>query len=105
MTAPSSPCDAVVIVGGGFGGLTAALSLRSRDPSIPIVLVEPRERFLFQPMLYELLSGEMQSWEVAPDYRDLLTSRQVAWSRPSTMFKNIWTWLLCWRPVVCLRSR
>ena len=69
----------MVIVGGGFGGLTAALSLRSRDPSLPIVLVEPRERFLFQPMLYELLSDELQLWEVAPPYRDLLSGRGISW--------------------------
>ena len=79
MTGPSSPCDAVVIVGGGFGGLTAALSLRSQDPSLPVVLVEPRERFLFQPMLYELLSDELQQWEVAPPYRDLLSGRGISW--------------------------
>ena len=79
MSAPSSPCDAVVIVGGGFGGLTAALSLRSQDPSLPVVLVEPRERFLFQPMLYELLSDELQRWEVAPPYRDLLSGRGISW--------------------------
>ena len=83
MTASSSPCDAVVVVGGGFGGLTAALSLRSRDPSLAIVLVEPRERFLFQPMLYELLSDELQLWEVAPPYKELLSGRGISWLKDS----------------------
>ena len=83
MRSPSSPSDAVVIVGGGFGGLFTALALQRRQPNCPIVLVEPRERFLFQPLLYELLSDELQSWEVAPRYNQLLESmepqQRLAW--------------------------
>ena len=72
MRSPSSPSDAVVIVGGGFGGLFTALALQRRQPACPIVLIEPRDRFLFQPLLYELLSDELQTWEVAPRYDQLL---------------------------------
>ena len=72
MRSPSSPSDAVVIVGGGFGGLFTALALQRRQPACPIVLIEPKDRFLFQPLLYELLSDELQTWEVAPRYDQLL---------------------------------
>ena len=51
-----------LIVGGGFGGLTAALSLAEQQPRRPVVLIEPRSQFLFQPHLYELLSDELQAW-------------------------------------------
>ena len=70
-----------VIVGGGFGGLTAALSLARSTPRCPITLIEPRDRFLFQPLLYELLSGELQSWEVAPLYSRLLSHYGINWIR------------------------
>ena len=73
--------DATVIVGGGFGGLTAALSLAKSAPRGPITLIEPRDRFLFQPLLYELLSGELQSWEVAPTYNRLLSHNGINWIR------------------------
>lgn len=75
---PSST-NSSLIVGGGFGGLTAALSLAEQQPRRPIVLIEPREQFLFQPHLYELLSGEMQVWEVAPAYKELLSNRGISW--------------------------
>ena len=78
MRSPSSTSDAVVIVGGGFGGLFTALALQRRQPGCPIVLVEPRDRFLFQPLLYELLSDELQSWEVAPRY-DQLLNNSICW--------------------------
>ncbi len=71
--------DATVIVGGGFGGLTAALSLAKSVRRGPITLIEPRDRFLFQPLLYELLSGELQSWEVAPRYNRLLSHHGINW--------------------------
>jgi len=43
------------------------------------VLIEPQERFLFLPLLYELLSDELRRWEVAPRYAELLAGRGVVW--------------------------
>jgi NADH dehydrogenase len=70
-----------VIVGGGFGGLYTALALAARRQHPPLLLIEPNERFLFLPLLYELLSGELRSWEIAPRYDALLAGRGVAWLR------------------------
>lgn len=70
---------AVVVVGGGFGGLYTALELAAQRHHPPVLLLEPRERFLFLPLLYELLSGELRSWEIAPRYDALLAGRGVAW--------------------------
>ena len=84
MRSPSSPSDAVVIVGGGFGGLFTALALQRRQPACPIVLIEPRDRFLFQPLLYELLSDELQTWEVAPRY-DQLLNNSICWIQDSVV--------------------
>ena len=83
MSAPSTGLAAgetqpVVIVGGGFAGLTLALQLSRQSPRPPIVLVEPQPQFAFLPLLYELLSGELQAWEVAPRYDDLLQSSGIA---------------------------
>ena len=68
----------VVIVGGGFAGLTMALNLSRERPRPPVVLVEPKREFAFLPLLYELLSGELQPWEVAPRYDALLNSSGIA---------------------------
>lgn len=69
----------VVVVGGGFAGLTTALALAHKRSSVSVVLVEPQEYFLFTPLLYELLSGELQTWQVAPKLDHLLAGRGVAW--------------------------
>ncbi|MEB3172754.1 MAG: FAD-dependent oxidoreductase [Cyanobacteriota bacterium] len=75
----ATPRAPVVIVGGGFGGLYTALALAEQHGHRPILLIEPRERFLFLPLLYELLSHELRSWEIAPRYDALLAGRGVAW--------------------------
>ncbi|MGQ9837525.1 MAG: NAD(P)/FAD-dependent oxidoreductase [Cyanobacteriota bacterium] len=69
----------ICILGGGFGGLYTALELSRKPwPEPPqITLVDRQERFVFAPLLYELLTGEMEDWEVAPRFRDLLSSESV----------------------------
>ncbi|KAM3114446.1 NAD(P)/FAD-dependent oxidoreductase [Phormidesmis sp. 146-33] len=66
----------ICILGGGFGGLYTALRLSqlpwTKATKPEIVLVDQRDRFLFSPLLYELVTGELQSWEVAPPYQELL---------------------------------
>src|SRR6266498_2166120 len=59
----------IVIVGGGFGGLFTALNLEGAGD---VSLVSDADHFLFTPMLYEYLSGEVDEWHIAPKYRELL---------------------------------
>jgi len=59
----------IVIVGGGFGGLFAALELNGAGS---VTLISDEDHFLFTPMLYEYLSGEVQAWHIAPKYMELL---------------------------------
>src|SRR5438105_2157482 len=53
----------VVIVGGGFGGLQAALRLR-RAPA-QITLVDRRNFHLFQPLTYQVATGALSPGEIA----------------------------------------
>ncbi len=77
----------ICILGGGFGGLYTALRLvqldweESQKPEI--VLVDKNDRFLFSPLLYELLTGEMQSWEIAPSYQELLQNTGIRFYQAS----------------------
>ncbi|MEO1003065.1 MAG: FAD-dependent oxidoreductase [Cyanobacteria bacterium J06638_7] len=71
--------EPIVIVGGGFAGLYTALALSQQSRHPPLLLIEPQERFLFLPLLYELLSDELRRWEIAPRYDRLLAGRGVAW--------------------------
>ena len=59
----------VVIVGGGFGGLFTALDLGNAHD---VTLISDADHFLFTPMLYEYLSGEVEEWHIAPAYAELL---------------------------------
>ncbi len=63
--------DPIVVVGGGFGGLATVQALLAKSERTPIILIDQANRFLFKPLLYELLSGELQLWEVAPQYSEL----------------------------------
>jgi NADH dehydrogenase len=59
----------VVIIGGGFGGLQAALHLR--DAPVEVTLVDRRNFHLFQPLVYQVATGALSPAEVAAPLRSL----------------------------------
>ena len=59
----------ILILGGGFGGLFTALEVAG---SADVTLISDADHFLFTPMLYEYLSGEVAAWHIAPRYDELL---------------------------------
>jgi NADH dehydrogenase len=71
----------ICILGGGFGGLYTALRLSQlpwSQPTPPVItLVDHRDRFLFAPLLYELVTDELQTWEIAPPFEELLAGTSI----------------------------
>lgn len=61
----------VVIVGGGFGGLSAARVLR-RHPEVSVTLVDRRNHHLFQPLLYQVATATLSPGDVASPIRWIL---------------------------------
>ncbi len=66
-----------IVVGGGFTGLFAAMHLCQQRHPQPILLIDKCDRFVFKPLLYELLSGEMSEQQVWPKYDDLLNCDEI----------------------------
>src|SRR5258707_4492603 len=60
----------VVIIGGGFGGLNAALTLK-RAP-VQIALLDRRNFHLFQPLLYQVATGGLSPANIAAPLRVVL---------------------------------
>lgn len=71
----------VAVLGGGFGGLYTALRLCELDwpgcAAPRVTLVDRNECFSFSPMLYELATGDVSAWEVAPRYADILSGTDI----------------------------
>jgi NADH:ubiquinone reductase (H+-translocating) len=63
----------VVIIGGGFGGLSAAQHLNSHLAEV--TLIDRRNYHLFQPLLYQVATGSLSPGEIAFPLRSVL-SRQ-----------------------------
>ncbi len=76
----------ILILGGGFGGLFTALDLAGTGE---VTLVDEQDHFLFKPMLYEYVSGEVELWHIAPNFSELLDNvRTVRGATQSIDLKN-----------------
>ncbi|HEX2725098.1 MAG TPA: NAD(P)/FAD-dependent oxidoreductase [Beijerinckiaceae bacterium] len=69
--APGAGGHRVVIVGGGFGGLSTARALAG-VPGIAVTLIDRRNHHLFQPLLYQVATAVLAPGEIAQPLRGLL---------------------------------
>lgn len=64
----------VVIVGGGFGGMYAALALRKLP--VQVTLIDRRNFHLFQPLLYQVATGGLSPGDITAPLRSVLRKQK-----------------------------
>jgi NADH:quinone reductase (non-electrogenic) len=64
----------VIIVGGGFGGLSAARSLHNTPARV--TLIDKRNYHLFRPMLYQVATGLLSDDEISGPLRSILSHQR-----------------------------
>ena len=67
----AAPKARVAVVGGGYGGATAAKYIRLLDPSIEVVLIEPNEAFVSCPISNMVLGGFRTMADITTRYDGL----------------------------------
>ena len=64
----------LIIVGGGFGGLSAARALRGA--AVRVTLIDKRNYHLFRPMLYQVATGLLSADEISGPLRSILSRQE-----------------------------
>ncbi len=70
----------IVILGGGFGGVYAAIHLEkllAREQKVEICLVSRDNFFLFTPMLHEIAASDLEITNIVNPLRKLLRKVEV----------------------------
>jgi NADH:ubiquinone reductase (H+-translocating) len=70
-----SPKKRILILGGGFAGLYAAMELEktlARDPDVEVTLVNRENFFLFTPMLHEVAASDLDLTTIVNPVRKML---------------------------------
>jgi len=65
----------VVVIGGGFGGLTAAQALASLP--VDVTLVDRKNHHVFQPLLYQVATAGLSPAEIAAPIRHILRRQRA----------------------------
>src|SRR5690242_4900889 len=64
----------IVVVGAGFGGLTAARALRHAPAEV--TLIDRQNHHLFQPLLYQVATAELSPADIAAPIRSILRGQR-----------------------------
>ena len=68
------PIPHVLIIGGGFGGLTAAQALK--DAPVRVTLLDRTNHHLFQPLLYQVAMAGLSPADIASPIRSVLSAQE-----------------------------
>lgn len=63
----------IIIIGGGFGGLTVARNLQDADAEI--LLIDKTNHHLFQPLLYQVATAALSPGDIAIPIRSILSDQ------------------------------
>jgi NADH dehydrogenase len=74
MSVPPGERPHVVIIGGGFGGLTAATALRRAQ--VKVTIVDRSNHHLFQPLLYQVAMAGVSPADIAVPIRSVLKRQE-----------------------------
>src|SRR6201988_3056766 len=66
----------VVVIGSGFGGLTATQALKNAP--VDVTMIARTQHHLFQPLLYQVATGILSEGEIAPATRKVLGNQRNA---------------------------
>ena len=69
--APDRPRCRVVVLGAGFGGLSAALLLAQSD-EVDLTVIDVQNHHLFQPLLYQVATAALSPADIASPVRDVI---------------------------------
>jgi len=67
--------EKIVIIGGGFGGLELAKSLRKAD--LKVILVDRQNHHQFQPLFYQVASGRLEPSSISFPFRKLFQNSKT----------------------------
>jgi NADH dehydrogenase len=74
MNVPKNEFKRVVIIGGGFGGLNLAKSLRNED--FQVVMLDKNNYHTFQPLLYQVATSGLEPDSIAYPIRKIFKNQQ-----------------------------
>jgi NADH:ubiquinone reductase (H+-translocating) len=70
MNIPQSNKTRIVIIGGGFAGITLAKKLKNKN--IQVVLIDKHNYHTFQPLLYQVATGGLEAGSIAYPIRKVI---------------------------------
>ncbi len=91
----ATPATRVVVLGGGFAGLTFCQTLR--DPRFQLTLIDRQNHHLFQPLLYQVATAGLSMPDIAQPLRSILAKQENV----STVMDEVVRLDLPGRRVIC----